>query len=130
MANKKLPAAKNWQERPVESWNTTTVKAYLSDKHPEKIGTPYFPFGTWDIEQKMIKTALTEYGGEVVKKFIDECLRTYEPSPQYAGISFGFMFKFRNRELQRIIFESKKAEKADERIERLRQIEDDDLDWI
>lgn len=130
--SKKKPAAKNWEERELKDWNVTTFHAYLMEKHEERFGVPYFPFGTWMMEKKMLKTCIDKYGQEVVKKFIDECIRTYKPTPQYAGISFGFMFKYKNNVLQKQIAEARRAEEDAKRREAERELwkDEEDLDWI
>lgn len=133
MARSKLPHAKDWQARDVKDWNVTTFHAYLIEKHEEKFAAPYFPFATWVVEKKMLKTCIDEYGRETIKQFIDECFRDYKPNADYAGISFGFMFKYMNRILQRLLSEQAKKQKDEIRRQAEADIfgdDDDELDWI
>jgi hypothetical protein len=131
MAKQKLAPSNDWRNRQVTDWTTATFKAYMQDKHKELFGIPYYPFGTWQIDQGFVKACVTEYGQEVVKRFIDLAFESYEPTPNYPGTSFGFCFRYRNNLLQRAALEAKnKTEDKAYVDERLRKLEDDDLDWI
>ncbi|QHZ58647.1 hypothetical protein M655_025095 [Brevibacillus sp. NSP2.1] len=106
--NNRLPPAKDWRARPVETWNTTTFCAYLSDRHTELYGIPYVPGrGGWRMEQGVIKRMVGEYGAEVVRRFIDGCFREYRPTREYPGVNFTFMYTYmRGRVLPKVLAEA------------------------
>ena len=111
-AKPKLAAAKDWRNRPVETWNTTSFCEYLKDTHKERFGIDYVPFGGWRVEQGMIGNLIGTQSrtapkprtasNALVKAFIDECFATYTPNAQYPGTSFGFSFAYRKNVLQRL----------------------------
>ena len=124
---RKLPPAKDWKARELKDWNVHTFHAYLMDEHKRLFRVPYYPFGAWGIEQKMLKTCIAEYGQQVVKEFIDTCFKEYKPNPNYPGINFGFMFKYKNNVLQRIILEQAKQKAREELTQDATSVDDD---WI
>lgn len=131
MAAAKKPAAKDWRNRNIKDWNVTTFHAYLIDQHEEQFGVPYYPFGSWIIEKRMIKGCVESHGSDVVKTFIDRSLATYKPSDAFPGINFGFMFKWKNNLLQKAIKDAQDQRKQ-EAMNALFKDEqgEDDLDWI
>lgn len=113
-ARKLKPKAWNWQERSIEDWNTTTVRAYLRAKHEELLGIPYVAKNV-KMEAGQIKWMLDNYGPEVTRAFIDECFRDYKPNPRFPGLNFWFMFTYmRNRVLPRVLEQMRKAEERNE----------------
>lgn len=109
----KLPPAKDWRNRPLETWNVSTFTHYLQDKHRELFGIDYAPFGgTWGMEQGILGDLIGTQSrvnpkertasNEAVKRFIDRTFESYKPSAQYPGTSFGFMWTYRKREWQLI----------------------------
>lgn len=107
--SKKLPNAKDWRNRNIDDWNTTTFTEYLKDKHRELFGIEYVPFGgRWTTEQGMIGRLIGTrkksgiYDKAVIKRFIDETFESYKPTPEYPGTNFGFMYTYRKHVLQRI----------------------------
>jgi len=91
MARKKLPPAKNWQERNIDDWNAVTFFNYLCDKHREVRGIDYFASRGVKIDNAMIKQMYEKHGKLETKLFIEECLKEYTPSPKYKVCSFMFM---------------------------------------
>lgn len=130
MAAKK-PGAKDWRNRAIQDWNVSTVHAYLIEQHQERFGVPYYPFGSWIIEKRMIKGIIEQHGADIVKAFIDRSMETYTPSEMYPGISFGFMFKYKNNLLQRAIKDAQDLRKQSA-MDALFKDETggDDIDWI
>lgn len=107
----KLAPAKDWRNRPLETWNTTTFCAYLTDHHRELFGIDYAPMGGWRMEQGMIGRLIGTGGknpkprtasNALVKAFIDETFASYTPTPEWPGTSFGFMWAYRKADWQRL----------------------------
>ena len=134
MTAKKLPPVKDWRARKVENWTVATFQAYRTDRHAELFKVPYSPMMSWAIENRHVKRVLDEHGPHVLKRWIDLSFESYKPRPQYLGIDFGFMMKFRSNLLQQAVAEQNKAQKSaddiDERIRKMEALSDDDLDWI
>ncbi len=108
-AKPKLAAAKDWRNRPIETWNTTTFHAYLADKHVELFGIDYAPFRGWTAEKGMIGDLIGTRTGkprkasnELVKRFIDVTFEGYRPIPQYPGTNFGWVRTYRKQDWQRL----------------------------
>ncbi|MEI5921019.1 hypothetical protein WBU96_28205 [Bacillus albus] len=91
MARKKLPPAKNWQERNIDDWNAVTFFNYLCDKHRELRGIDYFASRGVKIDNVMLKQMYEKHGKLETKLFIDQCLKEYKGSPQYKVCTFMFM---------------------------------------
>ena len=111
MTKRKLPAAKDWRNRPLETWNTTSFCAYLADYHRELFGIDYAPMRGWRTEQGIIGGLIGTAGknprprtasNALVKAFIEETFASYTPSAQYPGTSFGFMWTYRKTDFQRL----------------------------
>ena len=105
----KLAPAKDWRNRPLETWNTTTFHAYLTDKHKELFGIDYVPFRGWTAEKGMIGDLIGTRTGkprkasnDLVKRFIDVTFENYRPSKEWPGTSFGFMWTYRKTEWQKL----------------------------
>lgn len=106
-----LPPAKDWRNRPLESWNTTSFHAYMDDLHKELFGCDYCPYPTYIAEKGWIGDLIGTAGksakprtatNEDVKRFIDEAFASYVPTPKYPGTSFGWVRKYRANVWQRI----------------------------
>ena len=119
MTNKKLPPTSDWQAREIDEWNTTTFTEYLRDKHRELFGCEYVPFGgRWATEQGMVgrligtQSKKGTHDKAIIKRFIDEGFKSYKPTPQYPGTSFGFLYSYRRNILQRLEAEAGRKESA------------------
>lgn len=109
----RLPPAKDWRSRPLDTWNVTTFTEYLRDKHRAMFGIDYVPFGgTWGMEQGVLGDLIGTQSrknpkprtadNEDVKRFIDETFAAYKPSARFPGTSFGFLWTYRRSDWQRI----------------------------
>lgn len=113
----KKVSAKDWHSRPIEEWNVTTFHAYMIDRHKELFGVDYAPFRSWRLEQGLIGGIVGTQKKEgthdkaLIKDFIDETFETYEPTPEYPGTSFGFMWTYRQNVLQKIQWRRSQKEK-------------------
>lgn len=122
MTKPKLAPAKEWRNRPLDTWNTLTFTEHLRDKHREQFGIDYAPFGgTWAMEQGILGDLIGTGGKNPklrtasnadVKRFIDKCYATYTPSKAWPGTNFGFMWTYRKREWQQIQAESLAEQRA------------------
>jgi hypothetical protein len=116
-----MTKATDWRNRELPDWTVGTFRAYLIERHQEILKVPYYPFRSWQVDQKMLRTCLQEHGPEITKAFIDEALETYKPTSDYPGTSFGFIFSYKNNILQKKIKEANRDKPKTDRIE---------LDWI
>lgn len=133
-AKAKLAPAKEWSNRPIDTWNTTTFHAYIIDEHKRLFGIDYAPMGgRYAMEQGVIG-GLIGTGGKNpkprtasnadVKAFIDVTFAGYRPTAQYPGTSFGFMWTYRKTDWQRIQAESIAKARRKQAVE-----ESDNNDW-
>ena len=113
MTNKKrLAPAKDWRNRPLETWNVASFCAYLTDKHREMFGIDYAPMRGWRTEQGILGGLIGTQSrtnprertasNSLVKAFIDDTFANYRPTAQYPGTSFGFMYTYRKTDWQRL----------------------------
>lgn len=136
--SRKLPDTKDWRNRNIDDWNTTTFTEYLKDKHRELFGIEYVPFGgRWTTEQGMIGRLIGTrkksgiYDKAVIKRFIDEAFESYKPTPEYPGTNFGFMYTYRRNVLQRIEAEEKRKKNEKEREEPQTEVNWDEIaEWL
>lgn len=128
MGAKLKPKANDWRNRNISEWNTTTYHAYMEDLHKELFGCPYAPFRSWTIEKGLLGNIVgtTRKQGShdkaVIKDFIEQTFTSYKPSAQYPGTSFGFMWTYRQNDLQRIIKERNNAVDSEVREEQIKQM--------
>ena len=134
---KRLPPAKDWRDRDIEDWNTTTFTHYLQDKHREMFGIEYVPMRGWRMEQgqlgRLIGTKSKEgtHSKAVVKRFIDEAFAEYKPTKEWPGTNFGFIYAYRRQILQRVEAEEVAEERRQERQQAVENIDYTELDdWL
>jgi hypothetical protein len=132
-----MTRAKHYADKPVDSWNVRDFHAYLADENKRRFGVEYSPFGRgskgqrYGREQGQLKQALTTYGADVVKRFIDESFAEYVSTAEFPCMTWGFVYAYRDRGLQRaqVAVEREKARskrkagagKADVDVEELRK---------
>ncbi|MDP1457911.1 hypothetical protein Q8G37_15805 [Bacillus wiedmannii] len=98
-------STKDFRNLPIEKWNVTTFREYLKHVHEERYKIPYIT-RSYAMEGRMLKMSLAEYNQEVLKRFIDACFADYEPTREYPGLNFAFMYSYmRSRLLPRILEE-------------------------
>lgn len=134
---KRLPPAKDWRNRDIEDWNTTTFTHYLQDKHREMFGIEYVPMRGWRMEQgqlgRLIGTKSKEgtHSKAVVKRFIDEAFAEYKPTKEWPGTNFGFIYAYRRQILQRVEAEEVAEERRQERQQAVEDVDYTELDdWL
>ena len=109
MATKK-PNAKDWQNRDIADWNTTTFRQFLADQHEAKYGIKYTT-RSFAIEGRWLKAMVAEHGPEVVRNFMEACFAEYKPTRDYPGLNFAFMFSYqRARILPRVLADVKRRQ--------------------
>lgn len=139
----KLPSAKDWRNRDLSDWNTTTFTEYMRDKHRELFGCEYAPMRGWQAEMGMIgrligtRAKKGTHSKAMIKRFIDEAFETYKPTPQYPGTNFGFIYSYRRQILQRLEAEESEAvakemrkEQTRKNVEKQAKEIDDIMDWL
>src|SRR5690625_3678551 len=113
---RKLPPASDWQSRNIDDWNTTTFHAYMQSRHRELFGCEYVPFRGWQAEKGMLGRLIGTrqrkgtHDKAIIKRFIDEGFKSYKPTAQYPGTSFGFLYSYRRNILQRLEAEDRRKE--------------------
>src|SRR5699024_12474185 len=129
---KNLPTLYNRKARDINDWNTTTYTEYLRDKHREIFGCEYVPVGgRWATEQGMIgrligtKAQAGTHDKAIIKRFIDEGFKSYKPTSQYPGTSFGFLYAYR-----RNIWQSLEAEERREERDKQAEMTAEDYDRL
>lgn len=124
---------KHYTELPVADWNTTHFRNYLTDEHKRRYGVDYVPFRGFNAEAGMIGRYIGtarkpgQYDKALVKAFIDACFDEYKPTPQYPGLSFGFMSTYMTRNLQRLQAESQRSANA---VEAVKASDNDNIDKL
>lgn len=130
MAKNKVHA-KDWRNRELSDWNTTTFRTYLAEQHEKMFGIPYV---TNSIPQEAgaMKRLITEHGEEIVKRFIDLCLEDYTPNNRYPSVNFMFMYSFmRERIIPRVYAEMKNEQTKDAAAETTESMDAGDaIDWL
>lgn len=114
--------AKRYDEVPVKDWNTTHFRQYMEDLHEDVLGVSYYPTGGIAADAGMLGSLIgtrkkpAKYEKELVREFIERCIRTYRPRAGFPGISLAFMLSFRKNILQELELEyqRKKLEVATE----------------
>ena len=108
-----------YAEKPVAKWSTNDFIAYLCDRHLAVYGTEYTPPGrNWQAERGQIGNLIgtkgknakpRKYEPEVVKAFIDECLRIHRCTPQWPTVSFTWFWKWKTDVWARVLNAQKRA---------------------
>lgn len=120
---------KTYSEKPVANWSVNDLLAYIADRHAEVYGVEYRPFRSWSAERGLIGGLIgtrqkpRKYEPELVKAFIDECLRTHKTTREYPGVSFSWLWQYKTAVWQRLEAEAKR--KAN-----VQQTEEFDDDWL
>lgn len=92
MAKEKVNT-KDFVNCPIEKWNGTTFREYAKHLNKEKYGIPCVSNNVM-VENSMIKNLTKEVGNEVVKRFIEECVRTHQGNAKYPTCNIGFMITY------------------------------------
>lgn len=128
---------KSYEDKPIEKWNANDFIRYMDDLHQELFGVAMAPMRSWSAERGLVGTAIGtqkkagKHDKEVIKRFIDETFKSYQPTQQYPGTSFMFMYTYRQQDLQRITLAVEKERKENEiQTKQSEGIDEEILDWF
>ena len=128
---------KTYHDKDVQDWNVNDFIRYMDDLHQELFGLEYLPHGSWSAERGRIgrdigtQRKAGKYDKEVIKRFIDHCFKTYQPSVKYPGTNYGFCATYRRQDLQRIILAVEQERKENEiQTKQEDGISDEVIDWF
>lgn len=84
---------KDFNNCPIEKWNGTTFREYAKHLNVQKYGIPCVSNNVM-VENAMVKNLTKEVGNEIVKKFVEECVRTHQGNAKYPTCNLGFMITY------------------------------------
>lgn len=117
-------SAKDWQNRKLEEWNTTTFHAYLIDKNKELFKAEYVPSGKgalnnrWNFEKGSLKNALTTHGEQAIKAFIDQCFQEHRFNPDFPAMTWGFIWSYKRNILSKVMYRLNQTPVKAEKVEK------------
>lgn len=100
--------AKQFDEIEVSEWNVNHFFGYMNKLTVDKFGVNYAPMRSWNFERGLIggiigtKKKAGTHDKELVKAFIDLTFSEYKASAQYPAPMFGFVWTYRQGDLQRV----------------------------
>lgn len=100
--------SKQHYEVPVEEWNVNHFFGYMNDLSERNFGVSYAPMRSWNFERGLIGNIIGTKKKEgthdklLVKSFIDYTFSQYKPSTQFPAPTFGFLWTYRQTDLQRV----------------------------
>lgn len=113
--------------------DVTILREYLKQRHTELYGIDYVT-RNYAIEGRWLKTMITDYDADTVKRFIDACFDDYKPTREYPSLNFAFMYSYmRSRILPRVLADMKREHERKARVETSvnQTMSDDEFsDWI
>lgn len=133
--------ALNYSEKPTADWNANDFLRYIADRHLAVYGTEYTPPGrNWALERGLIGNIIGTKGGrqpkprkyepEVLRAFIDECLRVHKCTAQYPTASLTWFWKWKTDVWARVLAEHGRKVAAAERAKQAESDVEDLSDWL
>ena len=114
---------KDFRNLEVKDWNATTFREYIKHLNEERFGVPAVTFNV-RTENSMISSMIKEYGKEITKAFVEECVRKYKPNGNYPTVNFATMYSYmKGYELPRVLDAQRKKMVAQEAVKVEKQIE-------
>ncbi|WDS60544.1 hypothetical protein BC6_00029 [Bacillus phage BC-6] len=113
----RIEVRKNWRACPVSKWNATTVRSYLQCLTQHRFKMDYISDNIRQ-ENAIISQFIKQYGREVLKEFIRDCVKDYKPTKQYPIVTFGFMYTYQRKHILPAIIKKRQAQE-----ERLKELE-------
>jgi hypothetical protein len=127
----------NYSEKPVDKWSTNDMIAYITARHSEVYGVEYRPYRSWSAERGLIGGLIgtrqkpRKYEPELVKAFIDECLKTHKGTREFPGVSFTWLWTYKTQVWQRVMAEANRnAEREARRNHQPQQPIEDITEWL
>lgn len=95
----------DWRNRNIKDWNVTTFSVWFSEMVEVRYGVvKYLPFKNWSAEKGMLNRMIKEHGQDVVKDFLEACLKVYKPQGQYLHLTIGFAISYmQNPHLHKVL---------------------------
>lgn len=84
---------KDFNNLPLDKWNSTTVREYVKHLNICRFGIPAVTFNVRQ-ENGMISKFVKEYGIETTKAFVEACVKNYRPNPNYPTVNFATMYSY------------------------------------
>ncbi|RSL28950.1 hypothetical protein D7Z54_33785 [Salibacterium salarium] len=126
----------DYPDKPIAEWNVNHWHRYLIDKNAELFDAEYIPFGKgpisqrWRTEKGQLKQAQAALGNTVLLAFIDRCLATHTPKPDFPHVNFGFMWAYRRDEVSRANAEvSTQQRRQEAEAEIQAEMDEGDIEW-
>ena len=112
----KVKVRKDWTLCPLSKWNATTARSYLQCLTQHRFKMDYISDNIRQ-ENAIISQFIKQYGREVLKEFIRDCVKNYNPTKQYPIVTFGFMYTYQRKHILPAII--KKRQTQEERLKEL-----------
>ena len=128
--------AKDFFDKELSEWNVRDFHGYMNYLTEKQFGVKYAPMRSWKMEQGMLgnivgtKTKEGSHDKRLIKAFIDITFSEYKATQQYPAPTFGFVWTYRQSDLQRA---EKKLGNQDRTKETKKEIESNSSDiddWL
>ncbi|RPF54793.1 hypothetical protein [Abyssicoccus albus] len=126
----------DYMDKNIEEWNVRDFHGYMNYITDKKFGVKYAPMRSWKMEQGMLgnivgtKTKEGSHDKRLIKAFIDLTFSEYKPTDQYPAPTFGFVWTYRQSDLQRVEKSLSKQKHEKETKEELNENKTDIDDWL
>lgn len=121
---------KDFRNLEIKEWNATTFREYMKHLNIERFGIPCVS-NNIRVENAMLSQMIKEFGKEVTKEFIEECVKRYRPSAGYPTVNFITMYRFmRAYELPRVLDRRRKQAMAEVAVKLYKETEIDVEDFF
>ncbi|AVP37475.1 hypothetical protein [Staphylococcus felis] len=129
--------AKQYYEISVDEWNVNHFFGYMDDLTDKKFGVNYAPMRSWNFERGLIgnivgtKKKQGSHERRLIKAFIDLTFSEYKATEQYPAPTFGFLWTYRQSDLQRAQKQLRSVAEASKSRELISNDNSNDLDdWF
>lgn len=131
MAKKNEIPAYDFENRAIDTWNATTVAAYLMHKSRERFDQDYVvsPQGI-AADRAMMSAMLKQYGGAMTKRIIDTSYAEFKPSASIAILNFDLVKRMSSRIIPKLIASDKASENAKRFEKTTASSADDVMEWL
>lgn len=101
----------DWQNAPIELWNSTTVLEYVNARNLQLYGVTPLRVNV-KLSQITCARDIKEYSAEAVKKWIDVAMRKHKPTREFPTITYITLRNFYMAELMPAVLKQLEEEKA------------------